>query len=161
MPQKSKQARIRELENELSMYKEFLEKTNERNRELVDAEEGTFLHSPTYLQMKEQLRFLENLVKLDESHLAEQKKAAKKADSAFLQVYEDNKRLLAAHTDIDYFIGITENWHNALEYKKISERIIELEAKTEQMELFIADRDKEIERLHIILSEKQMKEEKF
>ena len=73
MPKKSKEARIRELEEQLENYKEYLEKTTARNRELVEAEEGTFLHSPTYLQMQEEIQFLHNLQKLNDHHLASAK----------------------------------------------------------------------------------------
>ena len=147
MPKKSKEARIRELEEQLENYKEYLEKTTARNRELVEAEEGTFLHSPTYLQMQEEIQFLHNLQKLNDHHLASAKAQIRKADDAYRQTYEDNKRLTDEKADTDYFIGITENWRDARDYQKLKTDNAMLQGKIEQKDIAIADRDAEIERL--------------
>lgn len=153
MARKTKAVRIVELEKELVMYQGLLEKTQKRNRELVNAEEGTFLHSPTYIQMKEQINFLEKLGALDKNHMDSVIKQSKKTDAAIRQIYEDNKRLTEGHTDIEYFIGITENWHSASEFKKLEEKILELEATIEQKTLAIENRDAEVYRLQMRLAE--------
>lgn len=147
MPKKSKEARIRELEEQLENYKEYLDKTTARNRELVDAEEGTFLHSPTYLQMQEEIKFLQNLQKLNDHHLASAKAQIRKADDAYRQTYNDNKRLTDEKADTEYFIGLTENWRSAQEYQKLKNDNAVLQGKIEQKDISIANRDAEIERL--------------
>lgn len=147
MPRKTKEARIQELEKELNTYKEYVERISARNAELVAAEEGTFLHSPTYLQMQEEIKFLKNLEKLNQIHLASTKAQVIKADDACRQIYEDNKRLTSEHTDRSYFIGITENWRSAQEYQELKGENASLQGKIEQKEIAIADRDAEITRL--------------
>lgn len=147
MPKKTKEARIKELESQLKDYQEYLENVTARNRELLEAEEGTFLHSPTYLQMQEEIRFLQNLQKLNDHHLASAKAQILKADDAYRQTYEDNKRLTDEKADTEYFIGITENWRSAQEYQKLKNDNATLQGKIDQKEIAIADRDAEIERL--------------
>lgn len=147
MPRKTKETKIRELEKELNTYKEYVERISARNAELVAAEEETFLHSPTYLQMQEEIKFLRNLEKLNQIHLASTKEQAIKADNACRQIYEDNKRLTSEHTDRSYFIGITENWRSAQKYQELKGENSSLQGKIEQKEISIADRDAEIARL--------------
>lgn len=60
--------RMSSTERELAIYREDLKNLYAKNKELLEAEEGTFLHSPTYLQMTEKIRFLENARKLSEMH---------------------------------------------------------------------------------------------
>lgn len=70
MPRKTKDQTIRELQESIAVYQSTVEKLSRENKELVDTEEGTFLHSPTYRQMTEQIRFLDNLSKLSENNLS-------------------------------------------------------------------------------------------
>ena len=70
MPKKTKDQTIRELQESIAVYLSAVEKLSRENKELIDAEEGTFLHSPTYRQMTEQIRFLDNLNKLSDHNLS-------------------------------------------------------------------------------------------
>lgn len=153
MPRRTKAEKIEELEKTLADYKVFLEETQKRNQELLEVEEHTFLHSPTYLQMKEQITFLENLIKLDEYNLVVAKKSARKIDATIQQIYDDNKRLTEEHADTEYFVGITENWHEAMEFKKLQNEVLRLQASVEQKTEAIASRDAEICRLQMLLAE--------
>lgn len=159
MPRETKDAKIARLEKTISMYEESYEILSKRNKELTDAEEGTFLHSPTYLQMKEQFDFVKNLLELTEINLANQKKAAMKVDDTIRQIYEDNKNLVAEKANEEYFVGITENYHAAKEYMKLKDENLRLSAKVETLKESIKEREEEIERLQMLLAEKQIEEQ--
>lgn len=153
MPRRTKETQIKELKEEIERYKSYLEEASKRNKELVDSEEDTFLHSPTYLQMQEEIKFLKSLNKMNEYHLASAQGRFHKINEDFRQVYEDNKRFIEHSSDKEYFVGITENWRDAREYQKLKYETLELKGKIEQKDLSIADRDSEIERLRKELAE--------
>lgn len=69
MPRETKDQKINRLQAMLDSYKEYTMRVDKRIAELVQAEEGSFLHSPTYIQMKEELAFVKNLNELNEIHL--------------------------------------------------------------------------------------------
>lgn len=152
MPRKTKEDKIQHLEKLLALSQETIELLSKRNSELVEVEEGTFIHSPTYLQMKEEISFLKNLKILDEYSIASANGRIRKADSAYRQVYEDNVRLTSENADIDYFVGITENFHEAYEYQKLKNEIDSLNGKLEQKEILIKNQENEILRLREKLS---------
>lgn len=160
MPRETKDAKIARLEKKLSMYEESIERLSQRNKELIEAEEETFLHSPTYLQMQEQLQFVKNLLELTEINLANQKKAAMKVDDTIRLVHEDNKRLVSEKANEEYFVGITENYRAAWEYKKLTNENIRLSAKVETLKGSIKEREAEIERLQLRLAEKEIEEQR-
>lgn len=56
MPRKTKEDKIQHLEKLLALSQETIELLSKRNSELVEVEEGAFIHSPTYLQMKEEIK---------------------------------------------------------------------------------------------------------
>lgn len=108
MPKKTKDQTIREMQESIAVYQSAVEKLSRENKELIDAEEGTFLHSPTYRQMTEQIRFLDNLSKLSDHNLfmarkqrEELREMLKKAESGekesvpeeLLRVREENASL--------------------------------------------------------------------
>lgn len=158
MPRKTKDERIRELEEEVALYKKQLMEALKKNTELITAEEKSFLHSPTYLQMKEQINFIEKLNELNEHHLAFQKKQTRKLDDAARLIYEDNKRLTAEKANAEYFIGMTD-YLGICDYQKKEECIRELIGKVEQRDQAIADRNAEISRLQMLLAEKEMEKQ--
>lgn len=159
MPKKTKAEKIEELEKTLAEYQGLLSEVQKRNQELLKVEEHTFLHSPTYIQMKEQITFLENLIKLDEYNLAAAKRSARKIDASIQQIYDDNKRLTEAYADTEYFVGITENWHGAMDFKKLQDDVLRLQASVEQKTEAIVSRDAEIYRLQMLLAEEHQKSE--
>lgn len=158
MPRQTKEDKIRELEETNRKHLEWIDQLSKRNQELAEAEEGTFLHSPTYLQMQSELDFFKNLSNLNERLLAEQRKKTLVADDKVRQIYEDNRQLTLKNADMEYFVGIVENRHDAREYMQLREKILGLEAKTEQQAEAIANREAEIERLQKQLAEAAVKE---
>lgn len=158
MPRQTKEDKIRELEETNRKHLEWIDQLSKRNQELAGAEEGTFLHSPTYLQMQSELNFFKNLSNLNERLLAEQKKKTLAADDKVRQIYEDNRQLTLKNADMEYFVGIVENRHDAREYMELRDKILGLEAKTEQQAEAIANRDAEIVRLQKQLAKAAVKE---
>ena len=159
MPRQTKEERIAILEERIAVYESAVERLEKRNAELVAAEEGTFLHSPTYIQMKEYAAFMENINKLNEYHSASLRTQIKRADDSIQQILEDNKKITSESADIDYFVGITENWHDAFEFEKLKKEIMELQGKIEQKDQSIKVRDEEISRLQLALGEKIVQEQ--
>lgn len=142
------------------LMEENLERLSKRNQELVAVEEGTFLHSPTYLQMKEQIRFLNNRLNSLETEVAFEKGMARKQDAMVNQIFEDNKKLTSEKADEEYFVGITENYYDAWEYKKLTESNIKLSAQVETQKDCIKARDAEIERLQMQVAEYKILEKR-
>lgn len=70
MTRKTKDQTIKELQESVKLYQNAVEKLSKENQKLMGAEEGSFMHSPTYRQMTEQIRFLDNLSKLSENNLS-------------------------------------------------------------------------------------------
>ena len=161
MGKQSKDEKIEDLEKRVAMYIEIVESMSKRNAELVEAEEGTFMHSPTYLQMKEKISFLESLNILNDAHVASIKKRAYVVEADVRQIWEDNRKLTSEKADIEYFTGITENWHEAWEYEKLKKEIYELKGKVDQKDLALKDRNMEIEKLQerLALAEKEKNQE--
>lgn len=161
MPRETKDQKINRLQEMLDGFRKYIEQVDKRNAELLQAEEGTFLHSPTYLQMKEELDFVKNLNKLNEIHIASIKGQLHKADDNYRQVFIDNKALTSEKADREYFVGITENQRTAREYQKLKQEVFDLQGKVEQQELSIADRDNEIHRLQMLLAEKTIEKQRL
>lgn len=82
MAKKSNAEIIKELQESLQQYKEIADRLEKRNKELVEAEEDSYLHSPTYVQMKDRIRFLQNMHELDEHHLKNARKKLCKLNDA-------------------------------------------------------------------------------
>ncbi|MBD5556415.1 MAG: hypothetical protein HDQ95_14025 [Roseburia sp.] len=158
MPRQTKEDKIRELEETNKRLLECIDQLSKRNQELVEAEEGTFVHSPTYLQMQSERDFFKNLSNLNERLLAEQKKKTLVLDDKVKQIYEDNRQLTSKNADMEYFVGIVENRHDAKEYMELREKIFGLEARVDQQAEAIANRDAEIVRLQKQLAEAAVKE---
>ena len=153
MARNTKVNKIRTLEERIKVLEEALDFSTKRNREMSDKAEDSFMNSPTYQQMLQQVDFFKNLNKLNDINLANAKKSAKRADDYIRQIYEDNKRLTDEKADTEYFVGITENWHEAKEYNELKAQIVELESKLEQRDISISQRDDEISRLQLVIGE--------
>lgn len=147
MAKRTKATQIIELTEEIERYKSYLHDLHVQIDDLVNAEENTFLHSPTYLQMQKEIDFLKNLEKLNQRHLASTKATLHKWDEGYQQVYEDNKKFVKNYSNMEYFIGITNNWREAKEYQKLKDEICILTGKLEQKEISLSDREKEISNL--------------
>ena len=112
-----------------------------------------FLNSPMYHQMQEEIDFYKALNKFNDMHLANVKTQAIAADEHLQQIYQDNIRICKHEGNMDYWIGITECWHNASDYENLREEIRVLKGIIEQKELALMDRDSEIRRLQLLLGE--------
>lgn len=156
MPKQTKDQKIKELETRYTSLLETMDIISKRNAELADAEENTFLHSPTYIQYCEEIKFLKACMRLDEIEIANLKGKIPQVEDSLRNLYQDNKEMLAHanQEDCEYFIGLTQNWHEAFEYRKQSNEIHRLNGQVEQLKLSLEQRDKEIERLQIELGKK-------
>lgn len=150
---KKRQSRTQKLENELSKYKNWLAIQEEINKRMHDNGENSFLNSATYLQMKEQIEFLDNCNKLSEIRRVNAEGRWKKFSDNERKLYEDNKAFLEHDGDSDYFIGIIECFGEINEVHKYKDETKSLEGKIQGYKDIIAERDKEIERLQGIVAE--------
>lgn len=160
--QQTKEQRIEELEKRCANFLENIERVTERNAELVAAEENTFLHSPTYIKLCESIEFLKDCRKFDEIEIARLKGKIPSLEEKCLNLYKDNKEMLEHlnQSDYEYFIGLTQNWHEAFEYRKQRDEIHRLNGKVEQLKFSLEQRDKEIERLQMALGEKRLQKDR-
>lgn len=120
----------------------------EQNDRIQKNAEQEYLNSRTYIEMQEKIEFLESLVNLNKTAIEDAEARVQKSNSEIVQIYEDNKRLLEHQKDTDYFIGITENWHYAWEYKKLQQEIDRLKGYINAQSVFLIQREDEIKRLH-------------
>lgn len=150
---KKRQSRTQKLENELSKYKNWLAIQEEINKRMHDNGENSFLNSATYLQMKEQIEFLDNCNKLSEIGRVNAEGRWKKFSDNERKLYEDNKAFLEHDGDSDYFIGIIECFREINEVHKYKDETKSLEGKIQGYKDIIAERDKEIEWLQGIVAE--------
>ena len=153
-----RKSKTQRLQEELERYKGYLDEADKRVKKYMDQAEDSFLNSPTYNQMMEKISFIEALNKLNESHIKHLESQKAKVDEAVQQVFADNKAMMENYkyeedSENPYFIGLTENWHDAREYMKLKEDIANLTGKVEGLELLLSDRDKEIERLQGVVGE--------
>lgn len=75
------------------MGNDLIRKSFPGTAELPDTEEGVFLHSPTYLQMKERIHFLENISELSKQNTAAWKKRCDDQARALAECNAEIKRL--------------------------------------------------------------------
>ena len=153
MARKTKGSVIEDLQDKLKMYLKIVEDLTSRNNELLDAQEGAFLHSPTYLQMESEIEFLKNVQKLMEQNLARSRAQVIQSEEERRQLYLDNKMLLKAQADADYFVGIADAWEGMQDYQKLKNENHVLQGMVEQMQISMAERESELARLREQLSE--------
>lgn len=150
---KKRQSHTQKLEAELKQYKEWLAKQEEIIKRMRDNGENSFLNSATYIQMKEQISFLDSCNKLSEIGRVNAEGRWKKFSDNDRKVYEDNKAFLEHDGDSDYFIGIIECYREINEVHKYKDEAKSLEGKIQGYKDIIAERDKEIERLQGVVAE--------
>lgn len=143
----------KKLEQRLTDVMKLLEQSEKRIHTMTEQAEQSFLNSPTYHQMQQELDFYKSLNKLNEIHLANAKKQAIVATEHIQQIYKDNIRMCEHGAELNYWIGITECWHDAKDYENLRSEIRTLKGNIEQKELAVADRDAEIHRLQLLTGE--------
>lgn len=125
----------------------------------TDELDKMFRNSHAYKEMKLRIEWLESLDSLNQSNLAKAKKSEYAQSDTYNQVLEDNKRMVQNLSNMEYFVGITENWRSAREYNDLLDRIHTYLGKIDQLEQSIADRDMEILNLQEKLAEAQISSE--
>ena len=154
---RNKLANARKLEQQLADTQKLLEFSENRIQLLFEQAEHGFLNSPTYQQMQQEIDFYKSLNKLNDIHLANANKQFQSTAEHLRQVYEDNSRLCKHKWDADYWIGVTERRHDEKDYEKLRDEIYTLKGSIDQKEQAVADRDAEIHRLQLLISEMQCK----
>lgn len=150
---KKRQSHTQKLEAELKQYKEWLANQEEIIKRMRENGENSFLNSATYIQMKEQISFLDSCNKLSEIGRVNAEGRWKKFSDNDRKVYEDNKAFLEHDGDSDYFIGIIECYREINEVHRYKDKAESLEGKIQGYKDIIAERDKEIERLQGVVAE--------
>lgn len=153
MPRRTNREIISELQESLEIYKDSCGKLSRENKELVDAEEGTFLHSPTYRQMTEQIRFLDTLNEVMNRDLEIARRKYYDIQDKMKKVWEDNQKLIS---DTKYRPGMTEKPEQMVrELQSVKEQNSLLRGKLEQNKLIISAYEKEINVLREKLSQRE------
>ncbi len=147
MGRKTKQDIIDRQKKQLETYEEAIERLQKNYHEVLQKEDDDFRRSPYFVQMEEKMKFWENIGNLSESFVSDAEKRRLKMDDYVKQIYKDNERLTSENADMEYFVGITENYHSAEEWMHVQEEMRQLEAKIVQMQFSIDARDNEISRL--------------
>lgn len=150
---KKRQSHTQKLEAELENYKRWNTQQEEVIKRLRENGENSFLNSSTYLQMKERIEFLDNCNKLSEIGRVNAEGRWSKFSDSERKLYEDNAAFLEHDGDSDYFIGIIECYREINEVHKYKDEVKSLEGKIQGYKDIIAERDKEIERLHSTIAE--------
>lgn len=152
-----RQSKTQKLQAELNNYKKWLQESEARNQKMREQAENSFLNSATYCQMMEKIGFIEALNNLNQSHIKHLESQKRKVDESIQQVFADNKAMMEHYKEDgeenSYFIGLTENWHEAKEYTKLKSEIADLKGKVEGLETLLKDRDTEINRLQGVVGE--------
>lgn len=144
---KKRQSRTQRLEEQVKQRDEWLKKQEEVIKRMRDKAEDSFLNSPTYLQMKEKIDFLDNCNKLSELARVNAEGRFSKFSEKDRKIYEDNKAFLEHEGDTDYFIGIIECHRELYEIHKYMNEVKSLEGKIKGYKDIISERNTEIERL--------------
>ena len=151
-----RQSKTQRLQSELNNYKKWLQESEARNQKMREQAENSFLNSATYCQMMEKIGFIEALNNLNQSHIKHLESQKRKVDESIQQIYTDNKAMMEHYKEDGeenpYFIGLTENWHEAKEYTKLKSEIADLKGKVEGLETLLKDRNAEISNLQWIIA---------
>lgn len=152
-----RQSKTQRLQAELNNYKKWLQESEARNQKMREQAENSFLNSATYCQMMEKIGFIEALNNLNQSHIKHLESQKRKVDESIQQIFTDNKAMMEYYKEDGeenpYFIGLTENWHDAKEYTNLKSEIADLEGKVEGLKTLLKDRDDEITRLQGVVGE--------
>ncbi|MBR1744053.1 MAG: hypothetical protein IJ733_19755 [Lachnospiraceae bacterium] len=152
MPKTTNQQIIDELNDALmektqlvDSYIKIIDQKEKRIQELVSAEEKTFLHSPTYLQMIAEINFLKNSRDLTEIRNESLEVRLRKSSETIKKLREDNSALMQSVTNEEYHIGISSS--EPAETSLLKEEILELKGQLNAKTNSIKSRNLEIKRL--------------
>lgn len=136
MARKSKDARIKELEETV----EKLEKNCAKMREKADVEFG---NSSLRYQLEEMCAFYEKIAKYQLLHFENEKKSIYKKLENARRIYLDNQELLKGK-GVEYFPGITGNYFNENAYNELQNKVHNLQSKVDCKDAHIEILEKEI-----------------
>lgn len=143
----SKKKTRKELENEIKTLKLENQGIKDQNMQLLKNSEQEFCNSKTYNLMKEKIEYLEASIKLNEIALENAEIKILKQKEDIQQIYNDNKKFIENINNEEYFIGITENWHEAWEYDKLKQEINTLKGRNNTYSIELLQKDNEIQEL--------------
>lgn len=155
MAKKKRQSYTQELKAQIEEQKATILKQDEIITRMQVNGEASLLNSPTYAQMQEKIKFLEDCNKLSEIGRANAEGKVKRFSDSEKKLYEDNKTFLEHDGESDYFVGIIECYREINEVRRYKEECDSLEGKLKAHKDIIAERDKEIERLQGIIADLQ------
>lgn len=155
MAKKKRQSLTQELKAQIEEQKATILKQNEIITRMQVNGEASLLNSPTYAQMQERIKFLDNCNKLSEIGRANAEGKVKKFSDSEKKLYEDNKAFLEHDGESDYFVGIIECYREINEVRRYKEECDNLEGKIKGYKDIISERDEEIERLQGIIADLQ------
>ena len=147
------QDEIQNLQNDVKVFQAACEKKDELLKQMCENGENSFLNSPTYIQMQEEIKRLKNLVESNEQHRIIEQGIKKKRSEEEDKILADNKAFLEHNGDSDYFIGITECLRDLKEINIGKGQLAEAEGRIEGYKAIISERDTEIERLQGVVAE--------
>lgn len=150
---KKRQSVTQKLQMELENYKKWLAQSEETIQKMREKGEESFLNSPTYIQMKEKIDFLEKCNKLSEIGRVNAEGRCKRFSELDRKLYEDNKTFLEHNGDSEYFIGIIECYKEINEVHKYKNEAKSLEGRIQGYKDIIVERDEEIKRLQSVIAD--------
>ena len=141
MARETKESKIKKLEEKVAMLEKCLEQSSKNITEMQQRGEDSYLNSPTYYRMQQQISFYKAIADLNQMHIDSQRKWGYRQADKVQQVYEDNKRLMEQAGE-EYHIGCMVR--EETEYEKLREEIRELKGKLDGKNLNLVARDKMI-----------------
>lgn len=141
MAKETKESKIKKLEEKVAMLEKCLEQSSKNITEMQQRGEDSYLNSPTYYQMQQQISFYKAIADLNQMHIDSQRKWGYRQADKVQQVYEDNKRLMEQAGE-EYHIGCMVR--EETEYEKLREEIRELKGALDGKNLNLVARDKMI-----------------
>lgn len=136
-----------DLEQQVKNLSSQVKMLEEMNQRLLNNSEQEFLNSRTYVEMLEKIDYLEAIKRFNESTLADAEARAEKSTAEIEQIYEDNKKFIKNKDNEGYFVGITENWHEAWEYEQLKQEINRLKGHISANTVLMIQKEKMIEDL--------------
>lgn len=136
-----------DLEQQVKNLSSQVKMLEEMNQRLLNNAEQEFLNSRTYVEMLEKIDYLEAVKRFNESTLADAEARAEKNTAEIEQIYKDNKKFIQNKDNEGYFVGITENWHEAWEYEQLKQEINRLKGHISANTVLMIQKEKMIEDL--------------
>lgn len=141
-----------DLEKELKIWRERAEEQAKKLRSIAAEGDKRFSHSSLKESMEKEIAWLKSEEKWGRDSRAASEWEVARLKKALAKAIEDNKRLCEAH-DIEYKIGMTKRWEDALKpwERRIKTENEQLKREISGLEGELAERDKYIAYLRSVL----------